>query len=40
MVDINARINWVPGMELTAETFSGIGEDWYQASPSTVMASS
>ena len=28
MVDINARINWVPGMELTAETFSGIGEQW------------
>lgn len=26
MVDINARINWMPGMELTAETFSGIGE--------------
>ena len=28
MVDINARINWVPGMELTADTFSGIGEQW------------
>ena len=28
MVDINARINWVPGMELTAETLSGIGEQW------------
>jgi len=28
MVDINSRINWVPGMELTAETFSGIGEQW------------
>ena len=28
MMDINARINWVPGMELTADTFSGIGEQW------------
>lgn len=28
MVDINSRINWVPGMELTAETFSGISEQW------------
>ena len=28
MVDINARINWIPGMELTAETFSGMGEQW------------
>ena len=27
-MDINARINWVPGMELTADTFSGIGEQW------------
>ena len=26
MVDINARINWKPGMELTAETFKGMGE--------------
>ena len=26
MVDINARINWKPGMELTAETFSGMAE--------------
>lgn len=28
MVDINSRINWIPGMELTADTFSGIGEQW------------
>lgn len=28
MADINARINWIPGMELTAETFLGIGEQW------------
>ena len=27
-MDINARINWMPGMELTAETFSGIEEHW------------
>ena len=28
MVDINSRINWVPGMELTAETFAGVSEQW------------
>ena len=27
-MDINERINWMPGMELTAETFSGIEEHW------------
>lgn len=27
-MDINARINWMPGMELTAETFSGMSEQW------------
>ena len=27
-MDINARINWMPGMELTAETFSGMAEQW------------
>lgn len=27
-MDINARINWMPGMELTAETFSGMEEQW------------
>ena len=28
MVDINARINWMPGMELTADTFSGMAKQW------------
>ena len=27
-MDINARINWMPGMELTAETFNEIFEKW------------
>lgn len=27
-MDINARINWMPGMELTSETFSGMAEQW------------
>ncbi|MBR0180972.1 MAG: hypothetical protein IJQ04_04830 [Prevotella sp.] len=27
-MDINSRINWMPGMELTAETFSGIADHW------------
>ena len=27
-MDINARINWMPGMELTAETFLGMSEQW------------
>ena len=27
-MDINARINWMPGMELTAETFKEIFEKW------------
>ena len=27
-MDINSRINWMPGMELTAETFLGIAEHW------------
>ena len=36
-MDINARINWMPGMELTAETFSGIEEHW-DFRPSVVKA--
>lgn len=27
-MDINARINWMPGMEVTAETFLGMAENW------------
>ena len=27
-MDINARINWVPGMELTAQTFMGLTDHW------------
>lgn len=27
-MDINARINWMPGMELTAQTFLGLSEHW------------
>ena len=27
-MDINARINWMPGMELTADTFNEIFEKW------------
>ena len=27
-MDINARINWMPGMELTAETFNEVFEKW------------
>lgn len=27
-MDINARINWMPGMEITAETFRGLAEHW------------
>lgn len=27
-MDINARINWMPGMEITAQTFLGMAENW------------
>lgn len=27
-MDINARINWMPGMEVTANTFLGMAENW------------
>ncbi len=27
-MDINARINWMPGMELTAQTFLGMADHW------------
>lgn len=27
-MDINARINWMPGMEFTAQTLQGIAEHW------------
>ena len=27
-MDINARINWMPGMEFTAQTFLGLAEHW------------
>jgi len=27
-MDINARINWMPGMEITAQTFLGLAEHW------------
>lgn len=27
-MDINSRINWMPGMEVTAETFLGMAENW------------
>lgn len=27
-MDINARINWMPGMEITAQTFLGMAEHW------------
>ena len=27
-MDINARINWMPGMEITAQTFLGLTEHW------------
>jgi len=27
-MDINARINWMPGMEITAQTFLGVAENW------------
>ena len=27
-MDINARINWMPGMEITAQTFQGMAEHW------------
>lgn len=28
MTDVNARIRWMPGMELSAETFKGLEEHW------------
>ena len=27
-MDINARINWMPGMEITAQTFLGMADNW------------
>jgi len=27
-MDINARINWMPGMEITADTFLGVADQW------------
>lgn len=28
MLDVNARINWIPGMEISANTFLGLTEQW------------
>ena len=27
-MDVNSKINWTPGMELTAEAFAGMTDHW------------
>ena len=31
-MDLNSRINWLPGMEITAQTFIGLEADCYPGS--------